>query len=185
MTQTAEAPRLSACGGIDRLWQHGASHARQMAALPDLYLAAACDVDGERAREAAAGRRPAARAYTDVAELLAQPDIPAVLVATPNFTHRDLVLQALAAGKDVFCEKPMALTVADCDAMIEAAQRQGRKLMVGQVLRLMTVYATVPPPGRGRPDRRAEVIRVLRCSARRARPGRPGVLRATWRGHGN
>jgi UDP-N-acetylglucosamine 3-dehydrogenase len=157
----------------------GASHARQMAALPDLYLGAACDVDAARAREAADAAGPAARAYTDVAELLAQPDIPAVLVATPNFTHRDLVLQALAAGKDVFCEKPMALTVADCDAMIEAAGRQGRKLMVGQVLRLMTVYATVRRLVEEGLIGEPRVIRVLRSGART--PGRPGAFRAPWR----
>ena len=66
-----------------------------------------------------------------------------MLVATPNFTHREVVLQAITAGKDVFCEKPMALSLADCEEMIDAARRAGRKLMVGQVLRLITVFATV------------------------------------------
>src|SRR5438067_1438877 len=104
----------------------GGSHAKQMAALQNIRLAAACDVDEARARataEAAGGDAAlrsgqAVRVFTSVDELLAQGDIPAVIVATPNFTHKEIVLKAVAAGKDVFCEKPMALTVADCDEMI-------------------------------------------------------------------
>jgi myo-inositol 2-dehydrogenase/D-chiro-inositol 1-dehydrogenase len=70
-------------------------------------------------------------------ELLARPDVDAVLVASPNFLHVEHVLAAAAAGKHVFCEKPMALTVADCDAMIAACERAGLKLMVGQSTRLL------------------------------------------------
>lgn len=169
---------LIGCGSM------GASHARQMAALPDLYLAAACDIDELKALEAVAAvepsaGRPAPRPYTQVAALLAQGDIPAVLVATPNFTHKEIVLQALAAGKDVFCEKPMALTVADCDEMIAAAERQGRKLMVGQVLRLMTVYATVRRMVAEGTIGTPRLVRVLRSGGRTT--GKPGPFQASWR----
>ncbi len=157
----------------------GSSHARQMAALSEIHLAAACDVDEARARATAAAAGGDVRVYTEVDRLLEQADIPAVIVATPNFTHKDLVLRALAAGKDVFCEKPMALTVADCDEMIAAAERAGRKLMVGQVLRLMTVYATVRRLVAEGTIGAPRVMRVLRSGGRVAGAARPAP--ASWR----
>lgn len=161
----------------------GTSHATQMAKLNELRLAAVCDVDEAKARaaaEAAASTGNAeVRVHTDVAVLVADSSIPAVIVATPNFTHRDIVLDALAAGKHVFCEKPMALSVADCDEMIAAAEQHGRKLMVGQVLRLMTVYATVRRLVEEGTIGTPRVIRVLRTGARTV--GRPGAYGAPWR----
>ena len=68
---------------------------------------------------------------------LARADIGAVLIASPNFLHKEHTLAAAAAGKHVFCEKPMALSVADCDAMLGATARAGVKLMVGHSTRLM------------------------------------------------
>jgi predicted dehydrogenase len=178
-TQSSVLPvGLIGCGNM------GGSHARQMAVLEEVRLAAVCDVDEGRARAAAeaaeaSGAGSNVAVFGSVEQLLARPDVPAVLVATPNFTHKDIVLQALAAGKDVFCEKPMALTVADCDAMIAAAAQRGRKLMVGQVLRLMTVYATVrrlvAEDVIGTPN----VVRVLRSGGRTA--GRRGAYAASWR----
>jgi predicted dehydrogenase len=150
-----------------------------MATLSDLTLAAACDVDEEKARATAEAAGGEVRVYSDYKQLLAQPDIPAVLVAAPNFTHREIVLAALEAGKDVFCEKPMALSLADCDAMIDAARRQGRKLMVGQVLRLITVFSEVRRLVGEGVIGQPRIIRILRCGARRA--AGDGPWRATWR----
>jgi predicted dehydrogenase len=87
-------------------------------------------------------RQQAAQAYgavefADYGDLLSRRDIQAVVVATPSHLHREITVCAAEAGKHVFCEKPMALSVADCDAMIETAGRAGVKLMVGHVLRLM------------------------------------------------
>lgn len=164
---------LIGCGNM------GGSHAKQMAALGDIRLAAACDVDEAKAQATAEAAGHGARAFGSVDELLAQADVPAVLVATPNFTHKEIVLKALAAGKDVFCEKPMALTVADCDEMIAAAKQHGRKLMVGQVLRLMTVFSTVRRlVGEGLIGT-PKAMRVLRSNPQFPREG--GVWQATWR----
>lgn len=74
-------------------------------------------------------------AYTDIDEMLAREDIGATLVAAPNFLHPELVIKSAEAGKHVFCEKPMALNVADARSMIEACETAGVKLMIGQVLR--------------------------------------------------
>jgi predicted dehydrogenase len=68
--------------------------------------------------------------------LLGRPDVGSVIVASPNHLHRDQALAAAAAGKHVFCEKPMALSVAHCDDMIAACDRAGVRLMVGHSMRL-------------------------------------------------
>jgi predicted dehydrogenase len=68
--------------------------------------------------------------------LLGRTDVGAVIVASPNHLHRDQTLAAAAAGKHVFCEKPMALSVADCDRMIADCDRAGLRLMVGHSMRL-------------------------------------------------
>ena len=87
-------------------------------------------------------RRQAAEAYDAQScahweELLSRSDIEAVVVATPSYLHPPIAIAAAQSRKHIFCEKPMALHVADCDAMIQAAAGAGVKLMVGQVLRLM------------------------------------------------
>ena len=147
----------------------GTSHATQMAKLSELRLIASCDVDQAKARATADAAAQAGnhgvRVYFEVAALLADGDVPAVIVATPNFTHKRIVLDALAAGKHVFCEKPMALTVADCDEMISAARSAGRKLMVGQVLRLITVFAEVRRLVKEGAIGEPRAVRILRCCA--------------------
>lgn len=72
-----------------------------------------------------------ARAYANVEELCAAPDLDAIFVATPHQLHREHTICALEHGKHVIVEKPMALTLEDCDAMIAAAEKEDRKLIVG------------------------------------------------------
>lgn len=76
-------------------------------------------------------------------ELLGRCDIDAVVVAAPNHLHKDLTVAAAHAGKHVFCEKPMALNVADAKQMIAACQQTGVKLMIGQVLRYISPFAWI------------------------------------------
>jgi len=156
----------------------GGSHAKQMVSVPEIRLAAACDVDEAKARATAEAAGGDVRVYTAVEDVLADPSIPAVLVATPNHTHKEIVLASLAAGKDVFCEKPMALTLADCDEMIAAAAQHGRKLMVGQVLRLITVFSEVRRLVAEGTIGKPFAVRILRCSQRRAGDG---PWSAAWR----
>lgn len=72
--------------------------------------------------------------------LLSRSDVDAVIVATPGYLHAEPVIAAARANKHVFCEKPFALNLADCDSMIRECRDAGVNLMVGQVLRLLPVF---------------------------------------------
>lgn len=87
-------------------------------------VVALCDPD-PRALAAVAARHPAARAVPDLDTLLATPGLDAVYVATPNDRHRVVVEAAAAAGTAVLCEKPMATTLADAEAMVAACAAAG------------------------------------------------------------
>lgn len=119
----------------------GEKHARVYAAIPEAELVGVYDRSPERARETA--QRYGARAFASPEELLAACE--AVSVATPTVAHREATEQALAARCHVLVEKPMAVTVAECDAMIAAAGRAGRVLQVGQVERFNPALAAARP----------------------------------------
>lgn len=107
----------------------GENHALVYSRLPGVALVAVCDQNEQRAREVA--ERYGARAYfTDYRQLLADPDIRAVSIATPDFAHAEIALAAAEAGKHILCEKPLATTVAEAEAIVAAAARAGVKLMV-------------------------------------------------------
>jgi predicted dehydrogenase len=80
---------------------------------------------------------------TRLEEILADPAIPLVFVTASNDAHTLLVLQAIAAGKAVMCEKPMATTLADARTMVEAAERHQAFLQIGFELRYSRLYTTV------------------------------------------
>src|SRR5207248_2336643 len=103
-------------------------HARVAQALDDTRLVAVADVDAERAQQAA--DRFGCKSYTDYREMLAAPEVQAVVVALPHWLHCEATVTSLEAGRHVLLEKPMAMTVAECDTMIEAGRRSGRVLMV-------------------------------------------------------
>ncbi|MFQ6102567.1 MAG: Gfo/Idh/MocA family protein [Anaerolineae bacterium] len=103
------------------------------AAMPDLRVMAVADVDETRREEAA--RRSGARPYADAADLLAAPDVDIVVISTPPHTHAPLSLAAARAGKHVFCEKPLALSLDESDAVIAAAAQHHVHLTVDYVLR--------------------------------------------------
>ncbi|MCT2342973.1 Gfo/Idh/MocA family protein [Bacillales bacterium AN1005] len=92
-------------------------------------IVAVCDINEERALEI--GKEYSAKAYTDYKELLADKDIDAVSVCTPNYLHAPISIDALNAGKHVLCEKPMATSSEEAEQMIEAAEKNGKKLMIG------------------------------------------------------
>ncbi|RMF72701.1 MAG: gfo/Idh/MocA family oxidoreductase, partial [Planctomycetota bacterium] len=76
-------------------------------------------------------------------ELLAREDVDVVAITLPTSQHADLTVRAFSAGKHVLCEKPMALTVADCDRMIAAARSARRTLMIAQCIRFWPQYEVI------------------------------------------
>jgi predicted dehydrogenase len=92
-----------------------------------------CDAS-EAARARVAAMAPGVEFGSDVEAALRRDDVNGVVIATPAETHHSLALRALAAGKDVFVEKPLALTYEQGRGMREAAERGGRILMVGHLL---------------------------------------------------
>ncbi len=94
--------------------------------------------DFRKEKAAALSREYGGRAFDSVEELLADPAIDAVSVCVANNAHADIAIKALNAGKHVLVEKPMAMTVADCEAMLEAAEKNDRFLMVAQNQRFNT-----------------------------------------------
>lgn len=95
--------------------------------------------------------------------LLDTPGVDAVLVATSHDSHRSVSEAALGAGRHVFCEKPMALTVSDCRAMTSAARAKGLVLLVGQVLRFAPGVKEVDALVRSNQYGRPVMASVVRC----------------------
>ena len=119
----------------------GEKHARVYAAIPEAELVGVHDRSRERA--AAAVAQFGGRVFDTPAALLAECE--AVSVATPTVAHLEATAESLAAGCHVLVEKPMAVTVADADAMIQAAERAGRVLQVGQVERFNPALLAARP----------------------------------------
>lgn len=91
----------------------------------------ACVMDtSEQSAEAAAGEFGCVHT-TDYTQLLGRSDVDAVIIAVPTKYHREIAVSAAAAGKHIFCEKPMAMNVEECRAMTEAAERYNVKLQIG------------------------------------------------------
>lgn len=79
-------------------------------------------------------------AFDSIEDLLADPSIDAVSVCTANHTHAAITIQALQAGKHVLCEKPMATKLEDCQGMVDAANKAGKVLVIGQNQRLTKTH---------------------------------------------
>lgn len=119
------------------LW--GGNHARVFTTLPETELVAVCDTDADRAA-AMRAETGAAQAYADYQALIDDPNVDAVSVATPDFTHTPIILAALAAGKHVLSEKPLATTLDEAEAIAEAAAKSSAKVMVDFHNRVSPVF---------------------------------------------
>ena len=105
-----------------------ATHAKCIAELPNAELVAVCDIVEEKARRLAA--EYSVEVYVDYQRMLERSDIDIVTVLTPSGLHAKIAIDAARAGKHVIVEKPMDVTLAQADAMIEAASSAGVKLCV-------------------------------------------------------
>ena len=135
--------------GIIGMGFMGGVHLRNWQAVDGAEVAAVCDAN-PIANVAKAGNLDfdeeelnldGVEIYTDVADLLANEKLDAVSVALPTHLHKVISIQCLEAGVHVLCEKPMALNVPDCDAMIAAANQAEKHLMVAHCLRFWPEYA--------------------------------------------
>jgi len=107
------------------------SHAQGYLVNRDMCeLTAVCDIDKERVK-AYAERHSVKNIYTDYGKMLKSDVVDAVSVCLPNNLHATATLDALAAGKHVLCEKPMATTVQDAEKMAQEAERTGLVLYIG------------------------------------------------------
>jgi scyllo-inositol 2-dehydrogenase (NAD+) len=133
----AHAPLNIAVIGLGRMGQLYAHTVATQGA--DARLHAVADPD-RAARDHVAARYGVEYAFADPADALARPDIHAVVIATPTSTHRDVVVAAAGAGKAIFCEKPLALTLPGTRDAIAAAERAGVPLQVGFMRRFDAGY---------------------------------------------
>ncbi len=109
---------------------------------PRANLVAICDTDVEKMNRVG-DKRGIERRFTDYKELLAQSDIDAVIIVTPDQLHREMAVAALEAGKHVLCEKPLALNREDIEAIADAVKKSDKKFMVGQIARYTPAFKAV------------------------------------------
>ncbi len=121
------------CGKIAQV-----RHLPEYAANPQAKVAGLFDLNQERAQSLAA--QWGGKAYSSWEKLVADPTIDAVSVCAANNVHAEITIAALKAGKHVLCEKPMATTLAECEAMVAAARESGKFLMIGQNQRLTKAH---------------------------------------------
>ncbi len=138
--------------GIAGLGFMGKMHFRCYQALEGVQVAAICDTDAAKfeGQGGAVGNIEGAEApldltgiglYDDFDRMLAEAELDALSVTLPTYLHRPYTVQALEAGLNVLCEKPMALTVEDGRAMVAAAEASGKRLQIGHCIRFWPEYA--------------------------------------------
>ncbi len=118
-------------------------HLRSFLGQKDVQVLAVCDVDTTRrdsakqmveeryAQDTKSGTYKGCGAYNDFRELLARADIDAVVIATPDHWHAIPVLEACRAGKDIYCEKPLTLTIHEAKTLIDAVRKTNRVFQTG------------------------------------------------------
>lgn len=122
------------CGKIAQV-----RHIPEYLTNPETEIAGYYDLSSERAQEMA--DKFGGKAYASLEEMLADESIEAVSVCLANVAHAKTTIDALRAGKHVLCEKPMATTLEDCEAMVAEAKKAGKKLMIDQNQRLAKAHA--------------------------------------------
>jgi predicted dehydrogenase len=113
---------------------------------PGVKVAALCDINPDasgKAAEMASGHKP--KLYSYYKNLLDQKDLDAVFVATPPYLHKQMIVDVMDSGRSCYAEKPLALTVEDIEAVVEAVNRASGVLQVGQQLRYHTGFHKLMP----------------------------------------
>ncbi|MFY9804059.1 MAG: Gfo/Idh/MocA family oxidoreductase [Candidatus Acidiferrales bacterium] len=127
--------------GVVGVGEMGKRHAENLRRnVPEARLVAIADVSAERAQQVAT-EYEIERSYGSLEAMLENKEIDAVLIATPDKFHAHAVKLAATAGKDILCEKPLALTLGDAHEAIDAVAKAGRRLQVGFMRRYDPAYA--------------------------------------------
>ena len=127
--------------GVLGVGEMGKRHAQNLRRLvPEARLVAVADVAGARARQVA-DELEIEHSFASLEEMLAHRDIQSVLIATPDKFHAQAVRIAAAAGKDILCEKPLALTLDDAHAALKEVERAAVRLQIGFMRRYDPAYA--------------------------------------------
>jgi predicted dehydrogenase len=133
----------------------GSTHLDAIETFPDVELAAVCsadpvqltgDLSGIQGNLGGPGKKhdfSKVKKYTEIEQVIADPDIEAVDVCLPTHMHASVAIEALRAGKHVLLEKPMALDGPASDRVLEAAESSGKTFMVAQVLRFLPPYVAL------------------------------------------
>jgi predicted dehydrogenase len=120
----------------------GCEHLEASLSVPGIQCVAVCDLyDSRHAAAQESVKNPSVPATRDYRSILDRKDVDSVLIATMDHNHRQIFLDAVSAGKDVYCEKPMSHTVEDGFAMVEAAHKNGRMVCVGSQRVSSVLYA--------------------------------------------
>ena len=120
----------------------GKLHAKSIHENPEARLVA-ITAPTEATRHEAAAAYPEAQIFSDAAEMIAKAEFDIIDIATPSHTHREIALSAMKAGRHVLLEKPMAITLDDCKAIVSGAQAHGVHLAVGHELRLSSQWGEI------------------------------------------
>jgi len=124
-------------------WYGREAHLRNLVRLRDIEVVAVSSRSNESLAAAVEIVGPGLRTYQDWREIVAIEEIDAVIIALPNDQHHLAAMAAFAAGKHVLCEKPLGLTLAQCDEAIAEATAAGCILQVGHEMRFQNLYATM------------------------------------------
>ena len=158
------------------------AHADALASLPRSRFLGVFDADRDRALAFAA--RYGVRAYASLDELLADDDVQTVNICTPHPAHAALTISAAESGRHVLVEKPMAVDLADCDAMIDAAARNGVRLGVISQRRFYEPVRRVKEAITQEPIGRPVLGTVVVLGWRDEQYFRTDSWRGTWAGEG-
>lgn len=120
----------------------GKFHAQSITSNPEAKLIA-ISAPSEASRTEAQQLYPDALIFADSLEMIAQADFDIIDIVTPSHTHREIALAAMQKGKHVLLEKPMAITLEDCKAIVACAQQYGVHLAVGHELRLSSQWGRI------------------------------------------
>src|SRR5688572_16066327 len=120
----------------------GQFHAQSIGANPQAELVA-ITAPSSASRDAAAKAYPRARVFADHIQMLAETKLDIVDIVTPSHTHLEIATAALNAGCHVLLEKPMALRIEDCQAIVRLAEERGRSLAVGHELRVSSLWGEI------------------------------------------